>query len=106
MVRGFEQNTGRGEAALAYFKNHFRARPLGEGLYEPGVVSASFKEGDTTHPRDTRYFELLHKMVQYEPSSAFTPEELGLLKALGIEKGVDYFEYPASSAAGMSMKPI
>ncbi len=29
-------------------------------------------------------------MVQYEPLSAFTPEELGLLKALGIEKGVEF----------------
>jgi hypothetical protein len=90
MVRGFEQNTGRGEAALAYYEEHFKAHPLGEGLHEPGAVSASFKGGDTTHPRDIRYFELLHKMVQYEPLSAFTPEELGLLKALGIEKGIDF----------------
>jgi hypothetical protein len=29
----------------------------------------------------------LNKIVQYEPSSAFTKYELGLLKALGIEKG-------------------
>jgi hypothetical protein len=90
MVRGFEKNTGRGEAALAYFEKHFRVHPLEDGLHEQGAVSASFKGGDTTHPRDIRYFELLYKMVQYEPSSAFTPEELGLLKALGIENGVDF----------------
>lgn len=90
MVRGFEKNTGRGEAALAYFEKYFKARPLGEGFHEPGAVSASFKGGDSTYPRDIRYFELLHKMVQYEPSSAFTPEELGLLKALGIEKGIEF----------------
>ena len=40
MVRGFEQITGRGEAALAYYKEHFKVRPLGEGVHEPGVVSA------------------------------------------------------------------
>lgn len=80
MVRGFEQNTGRGETALAYYEEHFKVHPLGEGVHEPGVVSISFKGGDTTHPRDIHYFELLDKMVQYEPVSAFTPEELGLLQ--------------------------
>ena len=90
MVRGFEQITGRGEAALAYYKEHFKVRPLGEGVHQPGVVSASFKESDTTHPRDIRYFERLNAMVQYEPLSAFTAEELGLLRALGIVKGAPF----------------
>lgn len=90
MVRGFEQVTGRGEAALAYYEKNFKIYPLGEGVHQPGVVSASFKGSDTTHPRDLRYFDLLDKMVQYEPLSAFTPEELGLLKALGIQKGTDF----------------
>ena len=90
MVRGFEKVTGRGEAALAYYGKHFKVYPLGEGVHQPGAVSISFKGGDTTHPRDIRYFELLDKMVQYEPLSAFTPEELGLLKALGIEKGTGF----------------
>ena len=90
MVRGFEQITGRGEAALAYYKEHFKVYPLGEGVHQPGVVSASFKESDTTHPRDIRYFERLDQMVQYEPLSAFTAEELGLLRALGIVKGAQF----------------
>lgn len=90
MLRGFEQLTGRGEAALAYYEKHCRVYPLGEGVYQPGVVNISFKGGDTTHPRDIRYFELLDKMIQYEPVTAFTPEELGLLKALGIEKGTAF----------------
>ena len=90
MVRGLEQITGRGEAALAYYQEHFKVHPLGEGVYQPSVVSASFKPGNTTHPRDIRYFELLDKMIQYEPLSAFTPEELGLLHALGIVKGAKF----------------
>ena len=90
MVRGLEQNTGRGEAALAYYEEHFKVHPLGEGVHQPGAVSISFQGGDTTHPRDIRYFELLDKMVQYEPLSAFTPEELGLLHALGIVKGAEF----------------
>ena len=90
MVRGFEQITGRGDTALAYYREHFKACPLGAGVYEPSVVSASFKESDTTHPRDIRYFERLDRMVQYEPGSAFTAEELGLLRALGIVKGAPF----------------
>jgi hypothetical protein len=90
MVRGSEKTTGRGEAALAYYKEHFKVRPLGEGASEPGIVSASFKPADSTHPRDMRYFERLDAMVQYEPLSAFTAEELGLLGALGIVKGAPF----------------
>ncbi len=90
MVRGFEQNTGHGEAALAYYRECFKAYPLGDGAYNPSVVSVSFKGGDSTHPRDIRYFNRLDKMVQYEPLSAFTPEELGLLNALGIVKGSEF----------------
>ena len=48
------------------------------------------KQSNTTHPRDIRYFELLDTMVQYEPLSAFTAEELGLLRALGIVKGAQF----------------
>jgi hypothetical protein len=87
MVRGFQRNTGTGAAALAYYEKNFKVYPLGEGAYEPSVADISFKPADSTHPRDFRYFELLDKMVQYEPATAFTPEELGLLLALGIEKG-------------------
>ena len=90
MVRGFEPDTGRGEAALAYYKEHFKVYPLGEGVHQPSVVSASFTASDSTHPRDIRYFERLHQMVQYEPVSAFTPEQLGLLHALGIVKGAPF----------------
>jgi hypothetical protein len=90
MVRGFEQITGRGKAALAYYEKHFKVSPLGVGVHQPAVVSASFKTSNTTHPRDLHYFELLDKMVQYEPLSAFTPAELGLLRSLGIVKGVSF----------------
>jgi hypothetical protein len=87
MVRGSEATTGSGEAALAYYKEQFKIYPLGEGAHEPGIVNASFKPVNSTHPRDGRYFEQLHAMLQYEPLSAFTPDELGLMGALGIVKG-------------------
>jgi hypothetical protein len=88
MVRGFVQDTGTGKAALHYYRKNFKIYPLATGPRKDAqYTSMSFKGGNTTHPRDISYFELLNQIVQYEPASAFTPYELGLLKALGIEKG-------------------
>lgn len=88
MVRGFVQDTGTGQKALDYYRERFKMYPLATGPRKDAqYTSMSFKGGDTTHPRDMAYFDLLNKIVQYEPGSAFTSYELGLLKALGIEKG-------------------
>jgi hypothetical protein len=87
MVRGAEKATGRGEAALAYYGQHFRISPLDGRAHQPRVVSASASPSDSTHARDFTYFERLDRMVQEEPTSAFTAEQLGLLYALGIVKG-------------------
>jgi hypothetical protein len=88
MVRGFVEDTGTGDNALDYYRRRFRIYPLATGPRQNAIyVSMSFKFGDTTHPRDFSYFDLLNQIVQYEPSSAFTAYELGLLKSLGIEKG-------------------
>ena len=88
MVRGFVQDTGTGDDALDYYRKTFKIYPLATGPRKDAqYTSMSFKGGDTTHPRDVTYFDLLNQIVQYEPSSAFTKYELGLLKALGIEKG-------------------
>jgi len=88
MVRGFVRDTGTGEGALKYYRKSFRIYPLSSGpRSDAKYVSLSHVKGDTTHPRDIAYFDLLNQVIQYEPSSAFTAYELGLLKALGIEKG-------------------
>jgi hypothetical protein len=91
MVRGFVQNTGTGEDAINYYKENFKVYPLATGPREDAkYISISFLEGNTTHPRDISYFNLIDKIIQYEPTSAFTPYELGLLKAIGIEKGKEF----------------
>lgn len=87
MVRGAEALTGRGEAALAYYRQHFTLTPLDGRPHQPGIVSASFTPSNSTHARDIRFFERLHRMVDEEPSTAFTPEQRGLLRAIGIVKG-------------------
>ncbi|MCP3662169.1 MAG: hypothetical protein GY696_06680 [Gammaproteobacteria bacterium] len=88
MVRGFVENTGSGGQALDYYRKNFRVYPLATGPRESAkYASLSFKGGDTTHPRDASYFDILNRIIQHEPSSAFSAYELGLLKSLGIEKG-------------------
>ena len=88
MVRGFVQDTGIGDASLKYYSTRFRIFPLATGPRgNTKYVSLSHVKGDTTHARDVSYFDQLNQIVQYEPASAFTVYELGLLKALGIEKG-------------------
>jgi len=88
MVRGFVKDTGTGDKALAYYGDHFKIYPLAKGPRKDAkYVSMTFKKGDTTHPRDFSYYEAVNKIVQYEPASAFTRYELGLLKSIGIEQG-------------------
>lgn len=88
MVRGFEKDTGTGEDALNYYKEHFKIYPLATGpSRDDKYRSLSFVPANSTHPRDVTYFDLLNKMVQEEPLSAFTAYELGLLRSIGIVKG-------------------
>ncbi|MHC5083953.1 MAG: DUF1254 domain-containing protein, partial [Planctomycetota bacterium] len=88
MIRGFVQDTGTGQDAIEYYKKNFKIYPLATGPRKSvNYVSLSFKEGNTTHPRDISYFDLLNQIIQFEPTSAFTSYELGQLKSLGIEKG-------------------
>lgn len=88
MVRGFVEDTGTGDQALEYYRDNFRIYPLATGPRDTAkYASMSFKGGNTTHPRDSSYFDILNRIVQYEPASAFTAYELGLLKSLGIEQG-------------------
>ena len=69
----------------------FLIYPLATGPQaDAKCVAFSQQHLRTTHFRDFRFFEELAEVMQYEPSGAFTPYELGLLKSLGIEKGKIY----------------
>lgn len=88
MVRGYPKDTGTGQDALDFYKKYFKVYPLKSGPRKDAKYeSLSFKGGNTTHPNDSSYFVLLNNVVQYEPTSAFTPYELGLLDSIGIRKG-------------------
>ena len=45
---------------------------------------------DMMYPADFSYWEKLKAFVDYEPVSAFTPEESGILASIGIIKGVPF----------------
>ena len=63
---------------------------LAQAREDAKYETLSFKGGNTTNPRDITFFNLIDKIVQYEPASAFSAYELGLLKAIGIEKGKEF----------------
>jgi hypothetical protein len=88
MARAFVGDTGEGESALRFYRENLPVYPLATGP-DPDAIYRSFADhsGDTTHARDVTYFDRLAELLQYEPSGAFTPYQLGLLKAIGIEEG-------------------
>jgi hypothetical protein len=88
MARAFVGDTGEGESALAWYRDNLRIYPLAAGPDpDAAYVPLSQHPVDCTHARDVRFFARLAELVQYEPSGAFTPYELGLLAAIGIAKG-------------------
>lgn len=88
MARAFASDTGEGDAALEWYRENLSIHPLGaEPATDAAYIPFSQHPLDCTHARDPRFFERLAEIVQYEPSGAFTPAQLGLLKAIGIEKG-------------------
>lgn len=87
MARAGVQTSGTGEQALDWYREHCAVYPLRDGYRKPTVINAGSLPADTTHPNDFRYFANLDRVVQYEPAEAFDVEQLGMLRALGIEKG-------------------
>jgi len=88
MARAFVGDSGEGESALRWYRENFRIYPLAADPDPDAIyVPASQHPLDCTHARDVGFFERLAEIVQYEPAGVFTPYQLGLLKAIGIEKG-------------------
>lgn len=68
-------------------KKHFRLYPLGDEPKEVNWVNTSMKDFSTLHAQDATFFEEVNKTVQEEPNSGGNAEILGLLRAIGIQKG-------------------
>ena len=88
MARAFVGDAGEGEQAIRWYQENMRIYPSASGP-RPDAQHIPFSQQSlrTTHWSDLRFFDELAEAVQYEPSGAFTPYELGVLKSLGIEKG-------------------
>jgi len=66
------------------------ASEVEEPIEEEGsvrFVSLTGKSMNTVHANDFGFFEEIHELVREEPPEALGPEVLGLLAAIGIEKG-------------------
>ncbi|MBK5356755.1 DUF1254 domain-containing protein [Pseudomonas sp. TH41] len=86
--RGFLVN-GDTKPAVDGFKKQLRIYPLAQAANPPATtfVNLSGKTINTIHSMDFSFFEEVNEVVQEEPNAAQDPETLGLLAAIGIEKG-------------------
>ena len=87
MARASQKVSGIGEQALKWYGDNCAVYPQKADYIKPNITNAGSLPADTVHPNDFQYFVNLDKVIQYEPTEAFSTEHLGLLRALGIEKG-------------------
>ncbi len=86
--RGFVKD-GSTQNAVNNTKKFTKVYPLSEAANPPKMtfLNVSGKEFNTIGGNDYSFYEDLNHIVQYEPNEAFSPELLGLLASIGIEKG-------------------
>lgn len=86
--RGFLDN-GSTKTSLENTRKFYKAYSLSDAGNPPPVkfINVSGKEHNTIHANDYHFYEEVDAIVQYEPNEALDPETLGLLAAIGIEKG-------------------
>jgi len=87
VVRGFQVD-GKTDQAVALMKQ-IKIYPLAKASAPPPMqfMNGSNRNIDTLFPDNVRYFELLAKLVQEEPTEVFDPLERAQMQAIGIEKG-------------------
>ncbi|MNX75639.1 hypothetical protein D3C86_1071230 [compost metagenome] len=87
-TRGFVVK-GDPKPGVENIKSNLRIYPLSQAA-NPGQTNffnVSGKAFNTIHSMDYNFFEEVNQIVQEEPSAAMDAETLGLLAAIGIEKG-------------------
>lgn len=86
--RGFLVN-GDPRPAVESTRQFAKVYPLTKVDNPPPMkfVNVSGKAFNTIHANDFSFFEEVNHIVQEEPNEALNPETLGLLAAIGIEKG-------------------
>ncbi len=90
MARANQKISGMGEDALKWYSENCGVYPLKDEPRNANAMSISGTNLNTVYPNDLQFFVNLDEMIQYEPAEAFEPEQLGLLRTLGIEKGKEF----------------
>ena len=110
MMRGFGE-VGLGDQAVAWFKNNLKVYPLATGLREGNYSNTTGMGINPLPAEDASVFSDLNEIIQYEPTKLFSPEQLGRLASLGIQKGKTFnpdarmqqiFEQGAKQGVAMS----
>ena len=86
--RGFLVN-GDPQPAIDAAKEFIKVYPLGESADDADMtfINTSGRFHNTIHANDFHFYKEVQAVIDEEPSAAFSPEILGLLAAIGIEKG-------------------
>ena len=86
--RGFLEN-GDPKPAVANLKANTRIYPMAQRDDPPATefINLSGRAFNTVHANDLSFYEEVHAVIQEEPVTALDPAFLGLLAAVGIEKG-------------------
>ncbi|MDH5277112.1 MAG: DUF1254 domain-containing protein [Gammaproteobacteria bacterium] len=89
--RGFLDN-GSTKTSLDNTRKFWRVYSLSDAGNPPPMkfINVSGKEFNTIHANDFHFYQEVNAIVQSEPNEALDPETLGLLAAIGIEKGKEF----------------
>ena len=89
--RGFLEN-GSTKTAVENTEKFAKVYALAQAKNPPPMkfVNVSGKEFNTIHANNYHFYEEVNTLVQEEPTEAMDPETLGLLAAIGIEKGKSF----------------
>jgi hypothetical protein len=88
LFRGFLVDGSPTPAAEA-IKKTFKIYPLGKDASASKITfhNGTGKEMNTVHANNYHFYEEVDQIVQEEPTSAMDPETMGLLAAIGMQKG-------------------
>jgi hypothetical protein len=86
--RGFLVD-GDPQPAIDAAKELIKVYPMGEtaDAADMKFVNTSGRFHNTIHANDIHFYEEVRAVIEEEPAAAFSPEILGLLAEIGIEKG-------------------
>jgi hypothetical protein len=86
--RGFQVN-GSTQPAVESTKQFAKVYRLSDAQNPPPMkfINVSGKSFNTISANNFKFYEEVNRVVQYEPNEAFSPEILGELASIGIEKG-------------------